>query len=447
MIHSVRMPEQDRALLLEIVDLQKIILALATERTTAFSDEGQEISAHFQALPAYQANIDKITKWFTGKSQLFAWLNQYAQHPDIDAKRALKAAIEVDIELLLNPLQCRLLAYLPLSKLSTDGWEYGIGKFFYEFYDIWGGAGFQKYLFKPETAPDSNYTRSNFVQRFTAKNPNLYICPICDASSYRNETSSGTYTSLDHFFPRSLYPYLAIHPLNLLPMCPACNSGEAGQRDPQESLVSITDLILPYQGEENGLVGRTYVKIGFRPLADNAPKLDGNQPAAHALAFSLEVAADQEVELLATQIKNFEKRYGVQKRWNKDNNLTLIDEHVFRRIRQFLLSDIERGEPLHDPQFLMERLELLMAMIDKQSLGQDPFSYMMTWWLMYHIKRLEGQKEKIVELAKDSIDCTTYKMSEEIEPIFAELYCWAQEQQTMFVDLKEQAKRLRARIL
>jgi hypothetical protein len=55
MIHSVRLPEQDKMLLLKMVDFQKAILALATARNSAFSDDGQEIRDHFETLLPYQA--------------------------------------------------------------------------------------------------------------------------------------------------------------------------------------------------------------------------------------------------------------------------------------------------------------------------------------------------------------------------------------------------------
>lgn len=442
MIHTVCMPDQDKNLLLEIVNLQKIILALASEREMVFREDGAEIKAHFETLPNYEANAQKIAGWFTAKKKtLFAWLNLYAQYSDIEAKRALREKIEADIELLLNPTQQKLQVLLPLRTLAKDSWEYGIGNFFYGFYDVWQGAGFQGYLFGAETAVGRNYTRSAFVQHFAAKNDNLFICPICDASAYRNEISTGTYTSIDHFFPRSKYPHLSIHPLNLLPMCPACNSGEAGTRDPHENVDSITELLLPYHEEINGLSRRTYIEVKFRPLGEERDEVD----ESHALSLSLKVSSAYNSELLVKQVENFKRAYSVQDRWNKDKNLTLIDEHVFRRVRQFLLSDIERGEPLHDPQFLLERLELLMAMIDMQSLGQDPFSYVMTWLLMFHIKRLEQQKEKIAELSIEAINCETLHISENIEPIFSEIYCWAQEQQKSFADLRKRVTNLRAR--
>ena len=237
MIHTVRMPEQDKLLLLKIVDLTKIILDLATKQEMAFSDDGAEIKAHFETLPDYQTNAQNITNWITGKrTTLFAWLNLYAQHADTEAKGLLKAKMEADVELLLNPTQQKLQAFLPLRTLAKDGWEYGIGNFFHGFYDVWQNTGFRTICLGWKRAVGQNYTRADFVQHFVNENSNLYICPICDASAYRNETSSGTYTSIDHFFPRSKYPHLAIHPLNLLPMCPACNSGEAGQEDPQNDI-------------------------------------------------------------------------------------------------------------------------------------------------------------------------------------------------------------------
>lgn len=448
MIHPMCLPEDDRTWLDEVMTLQLTILKIASALSTKISDDGSELRQGLNELAKYQANAGKITEWVIRKdgyqpgkrtptdatkpTSFFGRLQTFSAFSDPDAKLALCRQIEADMALLKAP-QAQL-----LQTSFIDGeWRNAVGQFLYQWYDLWSTPGFNRYLLQTFNA--DKYSRADFVQHIIQKNPHLVICPICDASSYRNETSAGTYTSIDHFFPRSKYPHLGLHPYNLLPMCPACNSGEAGQTDPQNGITAITDLVLPYHESTKTLAGHTYAKIEFRPLGVN-------QPASHALTFSLHVSAGETTEELTTQIANFERIYGVQQRWNKDNNLTLIDEHVFRRIRQFLLADIERGEPLHDPQFLLERLELLMALIDQQSLGQDPFSYMMTWWLMFHVNRLEKQREKIANLAATSIDCATLQADTEIEPIFKELYCWAKEQQKVFSELNGRIVNLRARI-
>ena len=58
------------------------------------------------------------------------------------------------------------------------------------------------------------------------------MCVMCDAVAFRLAKSTPVaaetidyYTSIEHYFPKSIYPHLAIHPFNLIPICSAVNRG------------------------------------------------------------------------------------------------------------------------------------------------------------------------------------------------------------------------------
>ena len=55
----------------------------------------------------------------------------------------------------------------------------------------------------------------------------INVCPYCNRNYIYNYTDSNNnvYTTieLDHFFPISKYPYLALNPFNLIPVCRICN--------------------------------------------------------------------------------------------------------------------------------------------------------------------------------------------------------------------------------
>lgn len=67
---------------------------------------------------------------------------------------------------------------------------------------------------------------------------NLTACPYCNrnfikvikVTNCKGGEESGPKGQLDHFFPRSLYPYLAICKYNLVPSCPTCN-GASGKHN------------------------------------------------------------------------------------------------------------------------------------------------------------------------------------------------------------------------
>lgn len=62
----------------------------------------------------------------------------------------------------------------------------------------------------------ANFHKDKFLKQYGVANPNILVCPMCDGDLGEPQ--------VDHFYPKSHYPYLSCHPLNLVPICPTCNS-------------------------------------------------------------------------------------------------------------------------------------------------------------------------------------------------------------------------------
>lgn len=83
----------------------------------------------------------------------------------------------------------------------------------------------------------------------------LVVCPYCNRNFIKSipvrQNRRGDDVSvkgqLDHFYPRSLYPYLAICKYNLIPSCPSCN-GASGKHNGNPRELGI---ISPYLLENN----------------------------------------------------------------------------------------------------------------------------------------------------------------------------------------------------
>lgn len=58
------------------------------------------------------------------------------------------------------------------------------------------------------------FDRSHFVRHYKRENK-VKVCPLCDGQLGQ--------TQVDHFYPKSHYPFLSCHPLNLVPICKDCN--------------------------------------------------------------------------------------------------------------------------------------------------------------------------------------------------------------------------------
>ena len=68
----------------------------------------------------------------------------------------------------------------------------------------------------------------------------IEVCPYCQRnyiSSYGKKTTA----DLDHFYPKSLYPFLALSLYNFIPSCQVCNSRFKGYKDKGISVYSYKE--------------------------------------------------------------------------------------------------------------------------------------------------------------------------------------------------------------
>lgn len=83
--------------------------------------------------------------------------------------------------------------------------------------------------------------KSNVLEKwgpyqFVLRN-NLRVCPYCNRQYitpiyfHTNEKSFKSRGELDHFYPKSKYPYLAMSIYNLIPSCSTCNSSFKGKKE------------------------------------------------------------------------------------------------------------------------------------------------------------------------------------------------------------------------
>jgi hypothetical protein len=64
--------------------------------------------------------------------------------------------------------------------------------------------------------------RDALVASFWDANPEMRVCPACD-DKRPDSVDDKVNADEDHFFPKSLYPFLSVHAANLLPVCTDCN--------------------------------------------------------------------------------------------------------------------------------------------------------------------------------------------------------------------------------
>src|SRR5579884_3025216 len=81
----------------------------------------------------------------------------------------------------------------------------------------------------PSYVADMN--RKAFLHAFWDANKTLEVCPACDAP--RPDVNEQYYhCDIDHFLPKSLYPFLSMQSTNLVPLCTDCNRYVKRDKDP-----------------------------------------------------------------------------------------------------------------------------------------------------------------------------------------------------------------------
>jgi hypothetical protein len=90
-------------------------------------------------------------------------------------------------------------------------------------------------------------TRASWEAELWRANPDLQVCPACLV--HRLEAAGGgtSKISLDHYLPKAQYSPLAVHPMNMVPLCPPCNDRVKGSVDPLAGSVTLDDIWLPYK--------------------------------------------------------------------------------------------------------------------------------------------------------------------------------------------------------
>lgn len=66
---------------------------------------------------------------------------------------------------------------------------------------------------------ESSFSRKEFHENFKKDNNKIEVCPYCDIDTIRNRGNK----QVEHFWPKSRFPFLAMNALNLISSCHSCN--------------------------------------------------------------------------------------------------------------------------------------------------------------------------------------------------------------------------------
>jgi hypothetical protein len=354
MIHQVFLPEITRKRLTDVVALQMLLITYAATRDTL---NEASCTTHLDRCARFRGRGAQIAAWIWRAPGRYEPLEKFAEGP---------AAQKLEWSQRITREAFAFLQY-PIGHINTHVrktaslWEKAGADFLRRFYiDLCSPVGFPGCFFSEPSA--DSFGRQNLLVAFKDANHHLHICAVCDETGYHTMVGGHIYAELDHYLPESMYPHLACHPFNLIPICSYCNDMIKGRTDPLQGLsrdrLSVEDIFLPYR--ETGLGSRTYLQVCLGEALTKAE--------------FCELRPREEINL-RNRLDRFRRVYKIPDRWR--HRVDEIGPQLLKRIREFL-----RGLPITalSQRSLLNELDDLLYALD-QDQGSEPFACTKMWWL------------------------------------------------------------------
>lgn len=188
----------------------------------------------------------------------------------------------------------------------------------------------------------------------------ITVCPYCNRLYIMTLRSGKVRPQLDHFFPKSKYPYLALSLYNLIPSCNICNMAKSDMD------TKTTPVLYPYE-EEFG------EKIVFTVNIDKEDKGEFVK-YLRGVSDKFEVSIKNEEEILKYQVDNQNSRLHITDLYNEHKDYI---KDIFKNFH--INTDKRMEELLHTfPDIFSNKEEVrnLMYMNDirKENWGKRPLA-------------------------------------------------------------------------
>ena len=286
--------------------------------------------------------------------------------------------MQVQINALLNN-EKHIIMHKLYDKENKVNWQDAGALFLIQFYDsLHSKTSFPASFFSDAKA----FGRQDFLRAFLEKNHSLYICAICDEVGYYTVARGSIRTDIEHYFPKSIYPHLAIHPYNLIPICGRCNSIH-GDKDPFDEIKStnrlLGDVFLSYRGIH--LSKTTYMDFTLKEdsITEDGEKLKFTFAQVEGLKLRPQYAENKDLQVLITLLKEM---YDIPGRWQSQTDWTnKVGETLFRRLRQYLRDARNMPSDHYMLPVALQTLDHLLYSLYEEDMRKDPNAFAMTWLL------------------------------------------------------------------
>lgn len=338
MLHPTKLPDCEAVLHL-ILDLQERLLDLMRSNVwQTLADVQASVAATF---------LPDVAQWLDANhDKLLDRLIPLSQQPQAQ-KDAFVHAFQHDRQF---PLDAQNPAFqFELIADGSDKTRELIKKWLTNFYDQLTASGFPACLVGG--AQDFRKDDWTTAYRRTNQGRKTCTCAVCDGTLKDGLT-------IEHYFPKSKYPALSLHPHNLLPLCKQCNN-DKGDLDPLDGR-AITDIFLPYLRHV-----REAACLTFTPQPN----------AQEQIAFTATPPDDN----TTTRLQALATLFNVPQQWQK--NLDEICEIALRRAQARIESAREDGRPV-DETTLPDLIDSAGRMMEKDW-GLEHYLYPATEWLRW----------------------------------------------------------------
>lgn len=171
------------------------------------------------------------------------------------------------------------------------------------------------------SGPGGGVNRSSWEEDFRSANPEVGLCPACLISELEEPVDDTSLIDADHYLPKSIYPPLAVHGLNLVPMCKGCNQALKASKDPLSPAgqpLTLDSVWFPYRR-----AGLTEIELSFAPA----------RRSSRQIGFAGEAAACERGE-------RFDRIFRIIARWN--SMLTSIHRDMVMELDELLAVSDDR---------------------------------------------------------------------------------------------------------
>jgi|YNPBryBLVA2012_1023415.scaffolds.fasta_scaffold04344_2 5-methylcytosine-specific restriction endonuclease McrA len=360
MIHEVRLSHETKYYLWQITHLQIDVLACAVQLQSNFTE--QELQTALTCKMSQKRAI-RVANWICRHRDTREGLQTFVTGIQCE-RQGLVDSMQRDVLRLYCGQRDKTLECCFADDRHLPAYQEGAKQFLLAFYEqLSNGIPTDILASNPGNYP--RYGREQFFKAYEKANPRQSVCAICDEHRPITIIRGHFHSDIEHYFPKSVYPHLACHPYNLIPICQACNSAHQN-KDPLQGRGcsprrrNLGEVFLPYRNESV----RSHGAVIF----------DGNKPDLFIVERN-----NNNNSLSYTRVMAFLEIYDVPQRWQ--SQIHRIGEQLWRKISHFALAEIEKNEVL-DVFKVKTALERLLNYFI-EDLGATSWDYVLIWYLSY----------------------------------------------------------------